>query len=128
MSPVNDMTNNDSDLLLEVRDVRTTFRTDRGLVTAVDGVSFSLQRGKTLGIVGESGCGKSVLSKTIMGLLPSNARRDGSIVFEGKEIGGPETKHMTYFWGTQMSMVFQDPMTALNPVMKVGKQITESLR
>ncbi len=114
--------------MLEVKDVRTSFKTDRGLVKAVDGVSFTLERGETLGVVGESGCGKSVLSKTIMGLLPSNASRSGSIKFEGQEIGGPSIKHMRDFWGTQMSMVFQDPMTALNPVMKVGKQITESLR
>jgi peptide/nickel transport system ATP-binding protein len=114
--------------LIEVTDVRTSFKTDRGLVKAVDGVSFTLERGKTLGVVGESGCGKSVLSKSIMGLLPSNAVRSGSVKFEGREIGAANAKEMAPFWGTQMSMVFQDPMTALNPVMKVGKQITESLR
>jgi peptide/nickel transport system ATP-binding protein len=114
--------------LLEVADVRTYFTTDRGTVRAVDGVSFSLERGKTLGVVGESGCGKSVLSRSIMGLLPSNVIRQGSIVFEGKEIGQAGAKVMRDFWGTQMAMVFQDPMTSLNPVMKIGKQITESLR
>jgi peptide/nickel transport system ATP-binding protein len=114
--------------LLEVKDARTYFETDRGLVRAVDGVSFSLERGKTLGIVGESGCGKSVLSRSIMGLLPSNVVRQGSIVFEGHEIGSAETKVMQRYWGLQMAMVFQDPMTSLNPVMKIGKQITESLR
>ena len=95
---------------------------------AVDGVSFSLERGKTLGIVGESGCGKSVLSRSIMGLLPSNVVRHGSIVFEGREIGSADRQVMRDYWGTQMAMVFQDPMTSLNPVMKIGKQITESLR
>jgi peptide/nickel transport system ATP-binding protein len=114
--------------LLEVRDVHTYFSTDRGTVRAVDGVSFSLERGKTLGVVGESGCGKSVLSRSIMGLLPSNVERGGSIVFEGREIGDAKATTMRDFWGTQMAMVFQDPMTSLNPVMKIGKQITESLR
>ncbi len=115
--------------LLEVRDVITHFKTARGIVRAVDGVSFSLERGKTLGIVGESGSGKSVLSKSVMGLLPKrNVIRGGSILFEGKEIGAATPKEMEGYWGTEMSMVFQDPMTALNPVMKVGRQITESLR
>jgi peptide/nickel transport system ATP-binding protein len=115
--------------LLEVRDVVTHFKTARGLVRAVDGVSFSLERGKTLGIVGESGSGKSVLSKSVMGLLPKrNVVRGGSIKFEGHEIGSASPKEMEHYWGTEMSMVFQDPMTALNPVMRVGKQITESLR
>ena len=115
--------------LLEVRDVITHFKTARGLVRAVDGVSFSLERGKTLGIVGESGSGKSVLSKSVMGLLPKrNVVRGGSIKFEGHEIGSATPKEMEHYWGTEMSMVFQDPMTALNPVMRVGKQITESLR
>jgi peptide/nickel transport system ATP-binding protein len=115
--------------LLEVRDVTTHFKTARGLVRAVDGVSFTLERGKTLGIVGESGCGKSVLSKSIMGLLPArNVERGGSIRYEGREIGSATAKEMESVWGTEMSMVFQDPMTALNPVMRVGKQITESLR
>ncbi|MDZ4826773.1 MAG: ABC transporter ATP-binding protein [Actinomycetota bacterium] len=115
--------------LLEVEDVKTYFRTERGTVRAVDGVSFSLERGKTLGIVGESGCGKSVLSRSIMGLLPKhNLIRDGSIQFEGTEVANLVPKDMQRFWGTQMSMIFQDPMTSLNPVMKIGNQITESLR
>jgi peptide/nickel transport system ATP-binding protein len=115
--------------LLEVHDVVTHFKTARGLVRAVDGVSFSLERGKTLGIVGESGSGKSVLAKSVMGLLPKrNVVRGGSIKFEGHEIGSATPKEMQHYWGTEMSMVFQDPMTALNPVMRVGKQITESLR
>jgi peptide/nickel transport system ATP-binding protein len=115
--------------LLELHDVKTAFKTPRGLVRAVDGVSFSLERGKTLGVVGESGCGKSVLSKSIMGLLPKrNVERAGSIKFEGEEIGSAKPGDLRELWGTQMAMIFQDPMTALNPVMKVGKQITESLR
>ncbi len=114
--------------LLEVDDVKTFFKTPRGLVRAVDGVSVTLERGKTLGVVGESGCGKSVLSRSIMGLLPSNVERHGSIKFEGHEIGQAGTHVMRSYWGTQMSMIFQDPMTSLNPVMKIGKQITEPLR
>jgi peptide/nickel transport system ATP-binding protein len=114
--------------LLDVNDVKTSFKTPRGLVRAVDGVSLTLERGKTLGVVGESGSGKSVLSRSIMGLLPNNVVRNGSIKFEGREIGSANSETMRRYWGTQMSMVFQDPMTSLNPVMRVGKQITESLR
>ena len=114
--------------LLEIEDVKTQFTTPRGLVHAVDGVSFTLERGKTIGVVGESGCGKSVLSRSIMGLLPTNVVRHGSIKFEGHEIGHATGNEMRPFWGTQMSMVFQDPMTSLNPVMRIGNQIMESLR
>jgi peptide/nickel transport system ATP-binding protein len=114
--------------LLEVDDIHTSFSTDRGSVRAVDGVSFSLERGKTLGIVGESGCGKSVLSRSIMGLLPNNATRTGRVVFEGRDVASAPPAQLRQLWGAQMSMVFQDPMTSLNPVMKIGKQITESLR
>jgi peptide/nickel transport system ATP-binding protein len=116
------------DVLLEVTDVATWFDTDRGLVHAVDGVSFTLERGRTLGIVGESGSGKTVLSRSIMGLLPkSGVVRKGSIKFDGTEIGNATPKQMRKYWGSSMAMVFQDPMTALNPVMKVGHQITESI-
>jgi oligopeptide/dipeptide ABC transporter ATP-binding protein len=114
--------------LLVVEDVATHFDTDRGLVRAVDGVSFTLERGKTLGIVGESGSGKTVLSRSIMGLLPKKGVvRHGSIKFEGTEIGHLGPKQMRQYWGSHMAMVFQDPMTSLNPVMKIGKQITESI-
>jgi peptide/nickel transport system ATP-binding protein len=114
--------------LLEVDDARTYFETDRGPVRAVDGVTFSLDRGKTLGIVGESGCGKTVLSRSVMGLLPKhNVIRSGSVKFEGQEIGNWGPDQMRPLWGTQMAMVFQDPMTSLNPVMSIGHQITEPL-
>ena len=117
-----------NDELLEVTDVATWFDTDRGLVHAVDGVSFTLERGRTLGIVGESGSGKTVLSRSIMGLLPKKGVvRKGSIKFGGEEIGQATPKQMRKYWGASMSMVFQDPMTALNPVMKIGNQITESI-
>ncbi len=114
--------------LLEVRDVRTQFSSPRGKVRAVDGVSFTLDRGKTLGIVGESGSGKSVLSRSIMGLLPGNAERTGQILFEGRDVSDLDPEARRALWGPEMAMVFQDPMTALNPVLKVGRQITESLR
>ncbi|MDD9369967.1 MAG: ABC transporter ATP-binding protein [Acidimicrobiales bacterium] len=113
--------------LLEVDDLHTHFRTPRGVVRAVDGVSLTLERGRTLGLVGESGCGKSVLSRSIMGLLPSSADRSGAIHFDGERVDGLGDDALRDYWGTQMSMVFQDPMTSLNPVMRIGKQITESL-
>ncbi|MCP4436199.1 MAG: ABC transporter ATP-binding protein [Actinomycetia bacterium] len=114
--------------MLEVDNLATTFSSPRGKVRAVDGVSFSLERGRTLGLVGESGSGKSVLSRSIMGLLGSTAERTGRITFEGHDLtqwGDDEYRSM---WGIEMAMIFQDPMTALNPVMKIGRQITESLR
>jgi oligopeptide/dipeptide ABC transporter ATP-binding protein len=114
--------------LLEVTDVATGFETMRGLVRAVDGVSFSLARGKTLGIVGESGSGKTVLSRSVMGLLPrKGVVRSGSIRFDGTEIGAATPKEMREYWGANMAMVFQDPMTSLNPVVKIGNQITEAI-
>jgi peptide/nickel transport system ATP-binding protein len=115
--------------LLEVQDLKTHFITARGRVRAVDGVSFSLERGKTIGIVGESGSGKTVLSRSVMNLLPrSNVVRDGRVVFEGRDITGLSAKEMRDVWGIEIAMVFQDPMTSLNPVVKIGRQITESLR
>jgi peptide/nickel transport system ATP-binding protein len=115
--------------LLEVEDLSTHFFTARGTVRAVDKVSLVLDRGKTLGVVGESGSGKTVLSRSIMGLLPSrNVEVTGSVLFEGRQIAGASNRVMQNLWGTEMAMVFQDPMTSLNPVMKVGRQITESLR
>ena len=115
--------------LLDVVDLKTAFRTPRGLARAVDGVSLSLERGRTLGIVGESGSGKSVLSRSIMGLLPkSNVVRSGAINFEGHDLINATADQLRSLWGSQMAMVFQDPMTSLNPVMKIGNQITEVLR
>ena len=112
-----------------MRDLSTSFRTEHGTVHAVDEVSFILERGQTLGVVGESGSGKTVLSRSVMGLLPKrNVIREGSVLYEGTEIIGFNEKQMSDVWGAEMAMVFQDPMTSLNPVMKIGKQITESLR
>jgi peptide/nickel transport system ATP-binding protein len=115
--------------LLELTDVTTHFKTPRGVVRAVDGVSFTLDRGKALGIVGESGSGKTILSRSIMGLLPPRGTiRGGSIKFEGREIGNLDRKAMRSVWGKEMAMIFQDPMTSLNPVMKIGRQIAEPLQ
>jgi len=117
----------ESGVLLEVADLKTHFRTERGLVRAVDGVTFSLARGKSLGVVGESGSGKTVLSRSIMGLLPSTAVVAGSVQFAGQEIIGLDPRQMRHLWGREMSMIFQNPMVSLNPVMKIGKQIIEPL-
>jgi peptide/nickel transport system ATP-binding protein len=115
--------------LLEVTDLRTHFRTERGLVRAVDGVSFSLDRGVSLGVVGESGSGKTVLSRSIMGLVHGRSTvLSGSVRFEGNEILGLAPKQMRHLWGQEMAMVFQDPMSSLNPLMKIGRQIAEPLR
>ncbi len=114
--------------LLDVRDLKTHFRTERGLVRAVDGVTFSLARGTALGVVGESGSGKTVLSRTIMGLLPSTAVLSGSVKFAGQEVLGLDSRQLRHLWGREMSMVFQNPMVSLNPLMKIGHQIAEPLQ
>jgi oligopeptide/dipeptide ABC transporter ATP-binding protein len=115
--------------LLEVIDLHTSFRTARGLVRAVDGVSLTLGRGRTLGVVGESGSGKTVLSRSIMGLIPgSNVERSGTVRFSGHDLTAMSLAELREVWGMQVALVFQDPMTALNPVVRVGRQITESLR
>jgi len=123
------ITRPESGCLLEVTDLRTSFRTPRGQVRAVDGVSFTLDRGSSLGIVGESGSGKTVLSRSIMGLIGGRSvDRQGSVRFEGQELIGLSPRQMRHIWGQEMSMIFQDPMTSLNPLMKIGKQITEPLK
>ncbi len=115
--------------LLVVDDVHTSFRTARGTVKAVDGVSFEVNEGKTLGIVGESGSGKTVLSRSIMGLLPPrDVIRSGTVHFAGHDMTAMEDKELRQVWGAELSMIFQDPMTALNPVKRIGDQICESLR
>ncbi len=122
-------TSQDGATLLVVDDFKTHFDTPGGMVKAVDGVTFSLDRGKTLGVVGESGSGKTVLARSIMGLLTArNVVRTGSATYAGQELVGAPNDQLRALWGTEMAMVFQDPMTALNPVMKIGRQITEGLR
>lgn len=115
--------------LLVVEGLTTSFHTPRGPITAVNGVSFSLDRSRTLGIVGESGSGKTMAIRSVMGLLPrSGVLRSGRIVFEGRDISAYGERDLRALWGTEIAMVFQDPMTALNPVVRIGRQITESLR
>lgn len=114
--------------LLKVDNLKTHFNTATGIVKAVDGVTFSLDSGQTLGIVGESGCGKSVTSSSIMRLLPKNGHIvEGSILFEGKDIVKLSQKEMLQIRGNDISMIFQDPMTALDPVYTIGSQIMESM-
>jgi peptide/nickel transport system ATP-binding protein len=115
--------------LLEVNDLRTFFKTREGEVHAVDGVSFSLESGKTLGIVGESGCGKSVTALSIMGLVQSPGRVvSGSAVFDGRDLVGRKPRELENIRGREIAMIFQDPMTSLNPTLTIGTQITETLR
>lgn len=115
--------------LLDVTDLSTVFHTERGTVAAVSEVSFRLERGRTLGVVGESGSGKTVLSRSIMRLnVSANAQTTGTAMFEGRDLLLNSPKEMRDLWGRDIAMVFQDPMTSLNPVVKVGRQITEHLR
>ena len=114
--------------LLEVEGLRTQFRTDDGIVQAVDGVSFGVERGRTLGIVGESGSGKSVTCLTVMGLNdPRNAMSEGSARFDGVELIGASKDKLNKLRGVRMAMIFQDPMTSLNPVKSVGWQLEEAV-
>jgi oligopeptide transport system ATP-binding protein len=116
--------------LLEVEDLRTHFFTRQGVVQAVDGVSFSLERGKTLGIVGESGCGKSVTALSIMGLIPRPPARivSGSVRFDGQELTSLSERRLEDVRGRRIGMIFQDPMTSLNPTLTIGTQIVETLQ
>ncbi len=115
--------------LLEVEDLRTQFKTREGEVHAVDGVSFTVEEGSVLGIVGESGCGKSVTALSIMGLVQSPGRVvSGSIRFEGRDLTTLPERDLEDVRGRQIAMIFQDPMTSLNPTLTIGTQITESLR
>ncbi len=113
---------------LSVRDLAVRFPTHRGVVEAVNGVSFDLEKGRTLGIVGESGSGKSVTAKTLMNLLPRTAEVSGEVLFDGADVRALAAKRTKHFWGVKMTMVFQDPMTSLNPVKRCGEQIAETLR
>lgn len=119
-----------SDNILEIRNLETAFDTDNGRVTAVDKVSFDVPRGKTLGIVGESGCGKSVTAFSIMRLLPQPMGRilGGSISLDGEDLLQCSPEQMRKIRGDRISMVFQEPMSALNPVHRIGKQISEIFR
>jgi peptide/nickel transport system ATP-binding protein len=117
-----------SQVVLEVDDLHVGFPTDDGLVQAVRGVSYRVRRGEVLGIVGESGSGKSVTSLAVMGLLPGSARISGSVRFCGEELLAASDKQLSRVRGRRVSMIFQDPMTSLNPVYSVGYQIAEAIR
>jgi len=116
--------------LLEVDNLCTHFFTREGVVHAVDGVTFAVDQGKTLGIVGESGCGKSVTALSIMGLIPRPPARivNGSVLFEGRDLTKLSDDELENVRGAEIAMIFQDPMTSLNPTLTIGTQITEALR
>ena len=116
--------------LLEVKNLRTHFYTFEGVVKAVDGVSYDLEEGETLGLVGESGCGKSVSAMSLMRLIPDPPGKivDGEILFEGQDVLQLSMDEMRHIRGAKMSMVFQEPMTSLNPVLNLEKQLGETLQ
>lgn len=115
--------------LLDVQNLTTTFMTPRGPLTAVNGVDLTLEKGQTYGLVGESGSGKTVFSRSMLQLnVSSNALTTGSVKFMGEELLTKSRKEMQSIWGKEISMVFQDPMTSLNPVIRVGSQVTEHIR
>ena len=115
--------------VLEIRDLRTEFRLRRRSVTAVDGVSLTVQRGECVGLVGESGCGKSTTGLSVMRLLPATGHiSGGSIVLNGRDLVPLSEREMQDVRGSEVAMIYQDPMTALNPTMPVGKQISEAVR
>src|SRR5215213_9827479 len=112
--------------VLEVKDLRTQFFTDEGVVRAVDGVSFEVAAGEALGIVGESGSGKSVTALSLMRLLEEPSRIvGGDIRFQGRDVLGADPEEMRNLRGGRMAMVFQDPMTSLNPVLRIARQLVE---
>ncbi len=114
--------------LIEVRDLGVRLNTSRGPAQAIRGVSFALKRGETLGLVGESGCGKSVTALALMGLLPESAAISGSIRLDGRELVGLSDADYCKLRGNRISMIFQEPMTALNPMHTIGRQVAEPLR
>lgn len=120
----------DAKVVLEVKDLHTYFKTDAGIVKAVDGVSFLLHEGETLGIVGESGSGKSVTNLSVMRLIPSPPGKvvGGQALFEGQDILALSEKEMRKIRGAKISMIFQDPMTSLNPFLRISTQMVETIR
>jgi peptide/nickel transport system ATP-binding protein/oligopeptide transport system ATP-binding protein len=120
-----------ADTLLSVRELRTWFKTDQGVARAVDGISFDVHPGETLGVVGESGCGKTVTALSILGLLPeppAAIEPGSSIRFLGEELLGVGPRRMRAIRGNEIAMIFQEPMSSLNPVYSVGIQISEAIR
>src|SRR5436190_17468774 len=118
-----------AELLLDVNELKVHFATEDGIVRAVDGLSFELERGKVLGIVGESGSGKSVTAMTLMGLTRGvNARFEGEVLYKGTDLLKVSDSEMQNYRGNELGMIFQDPMTSLNPVYRIGEQIVEAIR
>ena len=117
------------DVILEVKDLQTYFKTDAGILKAVDGVSFDVHRGETIGLVGESGCGKSVTNLSIMRLVPSPPGKivGGEVLYEGKDILKLSEKDLRNIRGNKISMIFQDPMSSLNPFLKISTQMIETI-
>jgi oligopeptide transport system ATP-binding protein len=115
--------------LLQVRDLRTVFNTEDGVVKAVDGISYDVEEGETLGLVGESGCGKSVSALSLLRLIPNPPGKivSGEVIFEGEDLLKMDEDDLRHIRGNRISMVFQEPMTSLNPVLTVGRQLTEAL-
>ena len=115
--------------VLEIRNLITEFRTPNGIIRAVDGISLKVERGKTLGIVGESGCGKSMLSLSVMGLVPTPGKNaGGEVIFEGQDLLKLSADDMRKLRGNRIAMIFQEPMTSLNPVHTVGYQLVEAIQ
>ncbi len=119
-----------TEVVLQVDDLRTYFRTRWGTVKAVDGISFDLRRGETLGIVGESGCGKSVTMLSLMRLIPIPPGRivSGSIILDGEDVVQISEQEMAQLRGSKIALIIQDPMTSLNPVFSIGNQVEEAIR
>ncbi|MCI0849438.1 MAG: ABC transporter ATP-binding protein [Chloroflexi bacterium] len=115
--------------LLQIKELRTSFFTDDGVVKAVDGVTYDVQEGETLGLVGESGCGKSVSALSILRLIPTPPGRivGGEVIFEGEDLLKVDEDQIRHVRGNQIAMIFQEPMTSLNPVLTIGRQLTEAL-
>jgi oligopeptide transport system ATP-binding protein len=118
-----------NNVLIDVKNLKTIFKTDEGIVQAVNGVSFHVKKNESIGIVGESGCGKSVTNLSLMGLIPQPPGKivDGSVVFEGREILNIKEREKRAIRGKDISMIFQDPMTSLNPFLRISTQLTEGI-
>ena len=114
--------------ILKVKDLSVALKTQDGTSRILDKITFNLKKGETLGVVGESGCGKSMLASAIMGLISDPLKvDDGSVLFEGEELIGLPEKRLREYRGKKIAMIFQDPMTSLNPIMKCGKQLVETI-